>query len=184
MNTPFRFTHHDENEMPTSPIASADDLRPYQVRLLYEGAEQKRAWLAALDCPRWLVFLADVFAGDQETIEQVRQAIGDQLTSRADGQRVYLCYGSTTGGKTTFLRLLAALFADLPVAVRPDVAHDSRPARRGAAVWTATNKQPQRGRANVVLLPFLQDFTGRADPELIQTLTAELAAIRSWAAIG
>lgn len=57
-------------------------------------------------CPRWLVFLDEIFGGDRELIDYMWRAVGYSLTGDTSEQCVFICYGSGANGKTTFLTTL------------------------------------------------------------------------------
>jgi len=55
-------------------------------------------------CPRWLDFLAEVFAGDMELISFIWRAVGYTLTGDTREQCLFILYGTGANGKTTFLQ--------------------------------------------------------------------------------
>lgn len=59
--------------------------------------------------PRWLQFLCEIFANDQEIIDYVRKLIGYTLTGKTDEQIFLFLHGEGANGKTTFIETLAAL---------------------------------------------------------------------------
>ena len=64
------------------------------------------------EAPRWLSFLDQVFAGDQELIGFVQRAVGYSLTGSTEEQVLFLLHGSGANGKTTFVETLRALLGD------------------------------------------------------------------------
>lgn len=61
------------------------------------------------ECPRWLQFLGEVFAGDDDLIAFVKRAVGYSLTGDISAQVLFLLYGSGANGKSTFLNVLRDL---------------------------------------------------------------------------
>lgn len=63
-------------------------------------------------CLRWLQFLSEVFAGDQELIGFIQRAVGYSLTGDTSEQVFFLCYGGGANGKSVFLDILGDLLGD------------------------------------------------------------------------
>lgn len=53
-------------------------------------------------CPRWLQFLAEVFAGDQATIDAVQRLLGYTLTGLNTEEIIVFCIGFGANGKSIF----------------------------------------------------------------------------------
>lgn len=66
----------------------------------------------AATCPRWLQFLHEVFAGDQDVIAFIRRAVGYSLTGDTREDVMFLCHGKGANGKSTFLNVLGKLSGD------------------------------------------------------------------------
>jgi putative DNA primase/helicase len=66
-------------------------------------------------CPRWLWFLQRVLDKDAELIAYLQRAIGYSLTGDTREGCLHFLYGGGRNGKSTFLRLLAALLGDYSV---------------------------------------------------------------------
>jgi putative DNA primase/helicase len=60
-------------------------------------------------CPRWLRFLDEVFADDEELIGFVGRAIGYSLTGDTSEQCVFTCYGTGSNGKSVLLSIVRAI---------------------------------------------------------------------------
>lgn len=60
-------------------------------------------------CTQWEDFLEVIFAGNQELITWIQKAIGYTLTGSVQEQVFFLCHGSGSNGKSTFLYQLASL---------------------------------------------------------------------------
>jgi putative DNA primase/helicase len=56
----------------------------------------------AAACPRWLQFMAEVFAGDQATIDAVQRLLGYTLTGLNTEEIIVLCIGFGANGKSIF----------------------------------------------------------------------------------
>ena len=70
------------------------------------------AYDAQAECPRWLAFLEEVFAGDAEIIAFIRRAVGYSLTGLLSEQVWFLLYGSGANGKSTFVDTISAICGD------------------------------------------------------------------------
>jgi putative DNA primase/helicase len=57
---------------------------------------------AAATCPRWLQFMAEVFAGDQATIDAVQRLLGYTLTGLNTEEIIVFCIGFGANGKSIF----------------------------------------------------------------------------------
>jgi putative DNA primase/helicase len=199
-------------------------------------------FLADASCPRWVRFLSEVFAGDQELTRFIQRAVGYSLTGDTSEQVMFLCHGSGANGKSVFLETLSLMLGDYaagtPFATfdadrRTESTNDlaalkgkrfvtvieSDEDRRLAEarvkavtgqdaitcrflygefftyrpsfkLWMAMNHKPiirgtDRGIwRRIKLIPFTQNFEGRADKNLSETLRSELPGILSWALQG
>jgi len=63
-------------------------------------------------CPRWLQFLVEVFAGDDEMIDYIQRACGYNLTGITREQCHFLCYGEGWNGKGTFQTVQREILGD------------------------------------------------------------------------
>jgi len=61
------------------------------------------------ECPRWLRFLDEVFAGDRQLINFVSRAVGYSLTGDTREQCLFILHGGGANGKSTFLETLLEL---------------------------------------------------------------------------
>lgn len=57
-------------------------------------------------CPRWLLFLNEIFAGDVELMRYAHRAAGYSLTGETREQCYFIAYGKGANGKSTFLEIL------------------------------------------------------------------------------
>jgi putative DNA primase/helicase len=71
------------------------------------------AYEPAATCPRWLSFLREVFADDQELIGFVRRAAGYSLTGDTREHVLFVVHGSGANGKSTFVDVLQRLLGGL-----------------------------------------------------------------------
>lgn len=67
-------------------------------------------------CPRWLQFLEEVFAGDDDLIRYIQRLSGYSLSGRTVEQVFPIAWGSGANGKSTFFDVLAALAGDFHTA--------------------------------------------------------------------
>ena len=63
-------------------------------------------------CPRWLQFLHEIFAGNEELIDYVQRSIGYSLTGDMSEQCFWTLHGDGSNGKSTFVEILSALTGD------------------------------------------------------------------------
>src|SRR5207245_4516006 len=61
------------------------------------------------ECPRWLRFLDEIFAGDRQLMNFVWRAIGYSLTGDTREQCLFILHGGAATGKSTFLETLLTL---------------------------------------------------------------------------
>ncbi|PYM22172.1 MAG: DNA primase, partial [Candidatus Rokuibacteriota bacterium] len=63
----------------------------------------------AAECPRWMTFLGRIFAGNDNLIAFMQQAIGYALTGDTSEHVVFILWGAGANGKSTLLATLAAM---------------------------------------------------------------------------
>ncbi len=63
-------------------------------------------------CPRWLKFLNDIMAGNQDLVDYLQRVVGYALTGDTREQCLFLLYGTGANGKSTFLETLKTLFGE------------------------------------------------------------------------
>ncbi|HLF78550.1 MAG TPA: phage/plasmid primase, P4 family [Dehalococcoidia bacterium] len=61
------------------------------------------------ECPRWLLFLDEVFPADRDLVDFIWKAIGYSLAGDTSEQCVFTCYGSGANGKSVLLHVLRCL---------------------------------------------------------------------------
>jgi putative DNA primase/helicase len=61
-------------------------------------------------CPRWLQFMAEVFAGDHATIDAVQRLLGYSLTGLNTEEVIVLCIGFGANGKSIFGNIVSRIF--------------------------------------------------------------------------
>jgi putative DNA primase/helicase len=64
-------------------------------------------------CPRWLRFLDEIFAGDQELIDFVQRAAGYSLTGDVREHVLFVLHGAGANGKSTLVEILQRLLGGL-----------------------------------------------------------------------
>src|ERR1035441_8997584 len=57
-------------------------------------------------CPRWELFLNEIFDGNTELIDFIRRAVGYSLTGSTAEQVMFMCYGKGANGKSVFFSTL------------------------------------------------------------------------------
>lgn len=71
----------------------------------------------AATCPRWELFLREVFLNDDQThdddlIDFVHRAAGYSITGLTSEQLFFICYGGGANGKSVFLNTIRAVLGD------------------------------------------------------------------------
>lgn len=74
----------------------------------------------AADCPRWLAFLNDIFAGDKDLIRYIQKAVGYSLTGSTAEQCAFFLYGTGRNGKSTFIDVIRDVFGDYAANIQPE----------------------------------------------------------------
>ncbi len=74
----------------------------------------------AADCPRWLAFLDDIFAGDKDLIRYIQKAVGYSLTGSTAEQCAFFLYGIGRNGKSTFIDVIRDVFGDYAANIQPE----------------------------------------------------------------
>lgn len=77
-------------------------------------------WSANADCPRWLAFLDDIFAGDKDLIRYIQKAVGYSLTGSTAEQCAFFLYGTGRNGKSTFIDVIRDVFGDYAANIQPE----------------------------------------------------------------
>ncbi len=72
------------------------------------------------ECPRWLAFLDDIFAGDKELIRYIQKAVGYSLTGSTAEQCAFFLYGTGRNGKSTFIDVIRDVFGDYAANIQPE----------------------------------------------------------------
>jgi len=70
------------------------------------------AYDPAAQCPRWLLFLDTIFAGDQSKIDYVQRAVGYSLCGEVSEQCLFILTGSGANGKSTLINAIRKAFGD------------------------------------------------------------------------
>lgn len=72
------------------------------------------------ECPLWLKFLEDIFAGDRELIRYVQKAVGYSLSGSTAEQCMFFLLGSGRNGKSTFIEVIREIFGDYASNIQPE----------------------------------------------------------------
>jgi len=72
------------------------------------------------ECPRWLAFLDDIFAGDKELIRYIQKAVGYTLTGSTAEQCAFFLYGTGRNGKSTFIDVIRDVFGNYAANIQPE----------------------------------------------------------------
>lgn len=73
-----------------------------------------------IDCPGWIQFLNDIFAGNQDMIRYIQKAVGYSLTGSIKEQCMFITYGNGRNGKSTFIDVIAAIMGDYAANIQPE----------------------------------------------------------------
>lgn len=126
------------------------DLRKGQLR---DGRPQDRISIHSgvgfdpkADCPRFKLFLSQVFDGQAALIDFIQRAVGYTLTGDTSEQCLFMCFGEGSNGKTTlfevFRQVLGDYATDTPFSTFEDQARSSIPndiaALKGRRLVTAS----------------------------------------------
>jgi putative DNA primase/helicase len=68
-------------------------------------------------CPLWTAFLNRIFDHDEDLIHFIQRATGYTLTGSVQEQCLFICIGTGSNGKSTFLRTLHHLFGDYAASI-------------------------------------------------------------------
>lgn len=72
------------------------------------------------ECPQWLKFLEDIFAGDKDLIRYVQKAVGYSLSGSTAEQCMFFLLGSGRNGKSTFIEVIREIFGDYASNIQPE----------------------------------------------------------------
>ncbi len=72
------------------------------------------------ECPLWLKFLEDIFAGDKDLIRYVQKAVGYSLSGSTAEQCMFFLLGSGRNGKSTFIEVIRDIFGDYASNIQPE----------------------------------------------------------------
>lgn len=92
-------------------------------------------------CPRFDVFMAEVFRQDEELIDFVWNAIGYSLTGSVKEQVLFFCYGNGSNGKSTLLEVLRLILGDYAGVAAPGLLIESKSDRHPTEVADLRGKR-------------------------------------------
>lgn len=72
-------------------------------------------------CPRWTVFLDQVFEGDIETIESVQRLLGCTLLGLGTEEILIICYGHGSNGKSVFSNVVHKILSGYAITAPPSL---------------------------------------------------------------
>ena len=78
------------------------------------------------ECPRWELFLKEIFNNDSELITFIKYAVGYSLTGSIKEECIFICYGTGRNGKSKFLDTLEFIFGDYGRNVDPSTFEEKR----------------------------------------------------------
>lgn len=64
------------------------------------------------DCPRWLQFVDEIMAGNDDLVNFLQRVLGYSLTGRVEEHAWFILYGTGRNGKTTFLETVKHCLGD------------------------------------------------------------------------
>lgn len=70
--------------------------------------------------PTWEKFLSDIFCGDQSLIDYIQRAVGYSATGDVCEDAFFICWGSGSNGKSTFINVISHVLGDYAKAIAPD----------------------------------------------------------------
>lgn len=72
-------------------------------------------------CPAWLRFLDDVFMGNAELIASVQRLLGYTLTGSNTEEKLMVCYGHGSNGKSVYHNIISRIMADYAKGAPADI---------------------------------------------------------------
>ncbi|MFZ8765662.1 phage/plasmid primase, P4 family [Enterococcus diestrammenae] len=73
-----------------------------------------------VDCPRWELFLEQIFDGDRELIRYIQKAVGYSLTASTKEQVMFILYGNGRNGKSVFLDIVSEIMGTYAKSMQAD----------------------------------------------------------------
>ena len=73
-----------------------------------------------VDCPRWELFLEQIFDGDKELIHYIQKAVGYSLTASTKEQVMFILYGNGRNGKSVFLDIVSEIMGTYAKSMQAD----------------------------------------------------------------
>jgi len=71
-------------------------------------------------CPRWKKFISEIVNEDKELEEFIQRAIGYSLTGSTKEQKLFICYGKGSNGKSILLEILRILLNNYASNIKTD----------------------------------------------------------------
>lgn len=67
------------------------------------------------ECPRWTIFLEEIFLGNKEIIEFIQRVVGYSMTASTKEQCLFIFYGFGRNGKSIFIDTISYMLGDYAV---------------------------------------------------------------------
>ena len=101
------------------------DLRTGELRDFDRGhlitKQSPVVWDPEAECPRFLLFLDEIFDGNKALIDFIQRVCGYSLTGRVSEQALFFFYGSGRNGKTTLVETLLSAMGDYGIQAAPEI---------------------------------------------------------------
>jgi P4 family phage/plasmid primase-like protien len=88
---------------------------------------------AGAQCPRWDLFLREIFSDDKDLITFIKYAVGYSLTGSIKEECIFICYGTGRNGKSKMIDTLEYILGDYGKNVDPATFEESRKTSGGAS---------------------------------------------------
>lgn len=72
------------------------------------------------DCPRWELFLEQIFDGNKELIHYIQKAVGYSLTASIREQVMFIIFGNGRNGKSVFLDIITEIMGNYAKSMQAD----------------------------------------------------------------
>lgn len=73
-----------------------------------------------VDCPRWELFLNQIFDGNEELIHYIQKAVGYSLTASIKEQVMFILFGNGRNGKSVFLDIVSQIMGSYSMGMQAD----------------------------------------------------------------
>lgn len=73
-----------------------------------------------VDCPRWELFLNQIFDGNEELVHYIQKAVGYSLTASIKEQVMFILFGNGRNGKSVFLDIVSQIMGSYSMGMQAD----------------------------------------------------------------